>query len=162
MTPFEAKVICFRSMLENVYKDEGERECFPKLKMPEDATEDFTAMLLAACNLYTVVTGGEPDLLDFISVLNKLAVRCIATSAEDDKSFCDKVECFVKSLYNAYKDADQLLTFPRLDMPAEMSDDFAAILYALFALDQNMTGGEDNIIDFVNVLNCLAIDYILD
>lgn len=44
----------------------------------EDATDMFTALLLACRVLYEKLTGDDGDLLDFISILNKLAVRYIS------------------------------------------------------------------------------------
>lgn len=83
-TPFENKVLCFMSAIGNVYKDNEEREDFPKLDLKEEElTEDFTAMLMAQFMLYQRITGDETDIIGFTHVLNRLALQRIMKKDEE-------------------------------------------------------------------------------
>lgn len=77
MTKIEEKATHFLTALMDVYRQEESRELalFPPLEMVGDATEDFTAMLLAMKFIFEQLTGNDGDLFDFIHVLNKLAVQ---------------------------------------------------------------------------------------
>lgn len=78
MNKFQNKVLCFSSALANAYKDDEEREDFPKLELKEEElTEDFTAMLTALSVLYERITGDDTDLIGFTHVLNRLAIQHI-------------------------------------------------------------------------------------
>lgn len=82
-TPFENKVLCFMSAIGNAYKDDEEREDFPKLELKnEELTEDFTAILMAQFILYQRITGDETDLIGFTHVLNRLALQHIMEKDE--------------------------------------------------------------------------------
>ena len=75
----EEKALCFVTALADVYRDEENRElvAFPKMKITNDFTEDFTAMLLAMNLVCKQLTGYDGDLIDFTHMLNKLAVQHI-------------------------------------------------------------------------------------
>ncbi len=79
MKNIEEKALQFLTALSDAYQDEENRqlEAFGKMEFSEDATEDFTAMLLAMKNIYDRVSGSDGDLIDFTHILNKLAVQCI-------------------------------------------------------------------------------------
>lgn len=79
MNKIEEKALQFLTALSDVYRDEDNREleAFGKMEFSEDATEDFTAMLLAMKAGFDRVTGSDSDLIDFTHVLNKLAVQYI-------------------------------------------------------------------------------------
>lgn len=83
-TLFENKVLCFMSAIGNAYKDDEEREDFPKLELKnEELTEDFTAMLMAQFMLYQRITGSEEeDIIGFTHVLNRLALQHIMEKNE--------------------------------------------------------------------------------
>jgi hypothetical protein len=63
----------------DAYRDEDRRELesLQKIKMANDATEDFTAMLLAVQVFVQKVTGWDGDIIDFTHMLNKLAVQYV-------------------------------------------------------------------------------------
>ena len=75
----EEKAVHFLTALADVYRDEEHREldAFPKMKMTNDFTEDFTAMLLGMHFIVERLTGYDGDLIDFTHTLNKLAVQHI-------------------------------------------------------------------------------------
>ena len=83
----EEKALRFMTALLDVYRGEDNRELyvFDKLDLdPEDATDDFTAMLLAMQAVYKRLTGdAESDLVDFTHILNKLAVQSIMGEVGD-------------------------------------------------------------------------------
>jgi hypothetical protein len=73
---FEQKALIFTVALQNVYKDEEDREDTGKLELTGDGlTEDFTAMLMAMKITYDRVTGDDTDLIGFTHILNRLAVQ---------------------------------------------------------------------------------------
>ena len=75
----EEKAVHFLTALADVYRDEEHREldAFPKMRMTNDFTEDFTAMLLGMHFIVERLTGYDGDLIDFTHTLNKLAVQHI-------------------------------------------------------------------------------------
>lgn len=75
----EEKAVRFLTALADVYRDEEYRElrAFPKMRMTDDLTEDFTAMLLGMHFIVERMTGYDGDLIDFTHTLNKLAVQHI-------------------------------------------------------------------------------------
>lgn len=83
-TSFKNKVLYFMSAIGNAYKDDEEREDFPKLELKEEElTEDFTAMLMAQFMLYQRITGDKTDLIGFTHVLNRLALQHIMEKDEE-------------------------------------------------------------------------------
>ncbi len=90
MNKFENKVLCFMSAIGNAYKEDEEREDFPKLELKEEElTEDFTAMLVALSVLYQKITGDDTDLIGFTHILNRLALQHIMEKDESEKSNAD-------------------------------------------------------------------------
>ena len=87
MTKIEEKAICFLTALSDVYRDEEHREldAFPKMRITDDFTEDFTAMLLAMRFIVERLTGYDGDLIDFTHMLNKLAVQHIMERKDNGK-----------------------------------------------------------------------------
>ena len=75
----EEKAVHFLTALSDVYRDEEHRElgAFPKMRMTDDLTEDFTAMLLGMHFIVERLTGYDGDLIDFTHMINKLAVQHI-------------------------------------------------------------------------------------
>ena len=75
----EEKAVHFLTALADVYRDEEHREmeAFPQMKMTDDFTEDFTAMLIGMHFICERLTGYDGDLIDFTHMLNKLAVQHI-------------------------------------------------------------------------------------
>lgn len=81
---FKNKVLCFLSALGNVYKDNEDKEDFPRLGFKqEELTEDFTAMLMALFVLYTRITGEDTDLIGFTHILNRLALQHVLNENEE-------------------------------------------------------------------------------
>lgn len=80
---FKNKVVCFLTSLQNAYKDDEDKEDFPRLDFKqEELTEDFTAMLMALFVLYTRITGEDADLIGFTHILNRLALQHILNKEE--------------------------------------------------------------------------------
>lgn len=75
----EEKTVHFITALADVYRDEEHREleALPQMKMTDDFTEDFTAMLIGMQFICKRLTGYDGDLIDFTHMLNKLAVQNI-------------------------------------------------------------------------------------
>ncbi len=78
MTTQEKAVQIFTALLD-AYRDEDRRELntFTKIKMSNDVTEDFTAMLLAMKVFVVKLTHWDGDIIDFTHMLNKLAVQYV-------------------------------------------------------------------------------------
>jgi hypothetical protein len=66
------------SALQNVYKDDEEREEVPKVELVEDElTEDFTAILMAMLLIYQGLSDESEDIVGFTHILNRLAIQSI-------------------------------------------------------------------------------------
>lgn len=88
MTKTEEKAMAFITAITDVYRDEENREfeAFGKMEFSEDATEDFTAMLVALKCIYAKLTGDhDTDIIDFTHILNKLAVQHVMEGAKDNE-----------------------------------------------------------------------------
>lgn len=86
MTKIEKKTVAFITAISDVYRDVENRELevVEKMEFSEDATEDFTAMLLAMRYMYARFTGDEDaDIIDFTHILNKLAVQHVMGGADN-------------------------------------------------------------------------------
>ena len=83
----ERKALLFRVVIQDVYRDEDNREwgAAGKLELKsETLTEDFTAILIAMYTWYQSVTGDDGlDIFDFIGVLNRLAMQWVFKSKEE-------------------------------------------------------------------------------
>lgn len=81
------KILVFLSAISGVYKEEDDRESFPKLKLnPKDLTDDITAMLTAQYLLYQRLTGNEDeDIVGFTHLLNRLAIQYIMKSKDAEE-----------------------------------------------------------------------------
>ena len=76
MTTQQKAVQIFIALLD-AYRDEDRRELegLPKLKLSNDVTNDFTAMLLAMKVFVEKLSNWDGDIIDFTHMLNKLAVQ---------------------------------------------------------------------------------------
>lgn len=86
MNKLNDKVLKFVVALQDMYKDEEEREAINLSKLElreEDLTEDFTAMLLAVFFLYEDATGDDIDFLGFTHLANRLAVQYLMEEREE-------------------------------------------------------------------------------
>lgn len=82
MNEFQRKVLVFAVALKDVYLEEDSRELptvlHEKNKFTEEnLTEDFTCMLYSMMALYMEITNDDIDIIDFISILNRLAIQHI-------------------------------------------------------------------------------------
>lgn len=86
MENIKEKAMHFLAALSDVYRDEESRELemFSAIKLSDDVTEDFTAMLIAMNVLFDRIIGGDGDLIDFTHVLNKLAVQYVMEAERKD------------------------------------------------------------------------------
>ena len=78
---FEEKVVYFMTAIQDLYRDKEDRESFavPKLDINNgNLTEDFTALFWAIFMWYRALTGDDIDVIDFLSVCNRLAFQHIA------------------------------------------------------------------------------------
>lgn len=76
--------------------------------------------------------------------------------------FENKLVCFATSLQNAYKEEEEKDYFPALELvEEELTEDFTAMLYAMWYLYQRITGDEIDIIGFTHILNRLAIQNVM-
>lgn len=84
MNDTQRKALHFLTALLDVYRDEEKREldAFSKLELNDDATEDFTAILVAMHVMVQQMTGYDGDLIDFTHVLNKLAFQYLMGGKE--------------------------------------------------------------------------------
>lgn len=75
---FEQKILSFAVALNDVYKDEDEKEslAMTPLELKEESlTEDFTAMIYAMWAMYVKVTGDDIDIIGFTHIVNRLALQ---------------------------------------------------------------------------------------
>ena len=78
MDKFENKILTFATAIQDVYREDEERELtmLPRLELSNnEITEDFTAILYAMKILYSRITGDESDIFDFIGIFNRLAIQ---------------------------------------------------------------------------------------
>lgn len=88
MAKIEEKVMAFATALTDVYRDEENREleAVGKMKISENVTEDFTAMLIAMRMIFMKITGDtDSDIIDFTHILNKLAIQYVMEGAESNE-----------------------------------------------------------------------------
>ena len=74
--------------------------------------------------------------------------------------FKEKTLCFATALLDVYKEDEQkeLNALPPLKLPEDdATEDFTAMLYALYIVYEHMTGDKPDIFDFVFILMRLAI-----
>jgi hypothetical protein len=74
---FEQKALYFLTALQDVYRDEENKESINiKLDLEEETlTEDFTAMIYALYLLYREITGDDTDIIGFTHICNRLAIQ---------------------------------------------------------------------------------------
>lgn len=88
MTKIEEKAMAFATALTDVYRDEENREleAVGKMKISENVTEDFTAMLIAMRMIFMKITGDtDSDIIVFTHILNKLAIQYVMEGAESNE-----------------------------------------------------------------------------
>ena len=85
MDKFDNKTVQFMTALQDMYREEENREScyFPQIELTEkNLTEDFTAMFYALFHTYVHVTKDDIDILDFVAICNRLAVQRVIERAE--------------------------------------------------------------------------------
>ena len=84
MKNFDRKALIFNQSIRNAYIEEEQRPDYGKLDLNEDElTEDFTAMLYGLYIFYKELIDENCDLIDFIGILNRLAVQKIVEDSEE-------------------------------------------------------------------------------
>ena len=80
------KSVHFLTALADVYRDGERRElvAFPKMIMPDNFSDDLTAMLLGMFLLIRELAEYDGDLLEFTHTLNELAVRYIIAAKNNN------------------------------------------------------------------------------
>lgn len=87
MTKIKEKAMAFVTAMSDVYRDEENRELesFGRMELPDDVTDDFTAMLIAMKCIYAKLTGdNDSDIIDFTHLLNKLAIQYVMEGDAND------------------------------------------------------------------------------
>ena len=77
----------------------------------------------------------------------------------------EKTVCFATALLDAYKEDErkELNALPPLELPEDdMTEDFTAMLYALYAVYKRVTGDKPDIFDFVLILMRLALQDVIE
>lgn len=75
---FNQKILTFTVGLQDMYRDEEDREsaAISKLDLKEEElTEDFTAMIYAVWILYGKITGDDVDVFGFTHIANRLVLQ---------------------------------------------------------------------------------------
>lgn len=87
MNKFNEKALKFATALQDMYKDEEEREAINLQKMEfneEELTEDFTAMIFAVFVVYKTIADDEDvDFIGFTHLANRLAVQHLMEEKKD-------------------------------------------------------------------------------
>lgn len=89
MAKIEEKAMAFTTALTDVYRDEENREleAVGKMKISENVTEDFTAMLIAMRMIFMKITGDtDSDIIDFTHILNKLAIQYVMEGVKGNEA----------------------------------------------------------------------------
>ena len=77
------KIINFIMAIGNAYRDEESRVHIQQMKLDDNLTEDFTAIVFALKMFFKQTTGQEIDIIDFTHLLNKLVVQHLIESKEE-------------------------------------------------------------------------------
>jgi hypothetical protein len=78
-------------------------------------------------------------------------------------SFENKVLSFMVALQNSYKDEESREDVPKLELTSDgITEDFTAILYAMYMFYKKVTQDEQDIIGFTHILNRLAVQHVMD
>lgn len=81
------KALVFNQCIKNAFLEEENRVDFSKIEFNENnLTEDFKAILLGFYAFYKEFIDKDCDILEFISVLNKLAVQRIFEEYENEET----------------------------------------------------------------------------
>jgi hypothetical protein len=80
------------------------------------------------------------------------------------KQFEEKAANFMVAISSMYMDErDEICKLPKLDLEKDMTEDFTAMIFALFNLYKNMTDDIDmDFVGYTHLCNRLAIRHILD
>lgn len=77
--------------------------------------------------------------------------------------FINKVASFALSLQNAYKEEESRDDFQKLELNDEtLTEDFTAMIYALFFIYKNITGDDTDILGFTHILNRLVVQHVME
>ena len=70
-----------------------------------------------------------------------------------------KTLVFYTNLCNAYKDEEEREETGKLEMEGSLTEDMTALLMAAYVLFRRLTGSEEDLIGFTQILNRLAVQY---
>lgn len=77
--------------------------------------------------------------------------------------FRNKVASFALSLQNTYKEEESRDDFQKLELNNEtLTEDFTAMIYALFFIYKNITGDDTDILGFTHILNRLVVQHVME
>lgn len=76
----------------------------------------------------------------------------------------EKALHFVAALLDVYRDEEdrELEAFSAIEFSDDITEDFTAMLIAAKFVFEEITGCEDDLIDFTHVLNKLAVQHIME
>ena len=71
---------------------------------------------------------------------------------------------FLTALSDVYRDQEnrELEAFGKMQFSEDVTEDFTAMLLAMKAGFDRITGSDGDLIDFTHVLNKLAVQYVMD
>lgn len=80
------------------------------------------------------------------------------------KTTQEKAMQFLTALLDVYRDEDsrELEAFSKLELGEDATDDITAMLLAMKAIVDRLTGYDGDIIDFTHTLNKLAVQYVME
>lgn len=74
------------------------------------------------------------------------------------EKFKKKMLTFTVAMRSVYVDAEEIPELPRLELKEEeLTEDFTAMLWAQMLLYNEITGNDEDILGFINILNRLAV-----
>lgn len=76
----------------------------------------------------------------------------------------EKALHFLVAIADVYRDEDrrELNAFDKLQLDDDVTEDFTAMLLAVYMMAQEITGFDGDLIDFVHMLNKLAFQYLME
>ena len=76
----------------------------------------------------------------------------------------EKAVQFMTALIDAYRDEDsrELGVFSKMEFADDITEDLIAMLIAMNAVVERLTGFDGDLIDFTHMLNKLAVQYVME
>ena len=82
-----------------------------------------------------------------------------------NNKFDQKILAFAVGLRDTYKDEDEKAgnRIPKIEMnEEELTDDFTAMVYAIWTLYRTITGNEIDILEFTHIANRLVVQKLME